>query len=83
MWSLEPGLENTYDWVCSEAGASSTAANAAYVAAIAVAGDSLAKHAVFTMLRMLGAGIRNAALLTMSGEGVYCPTPSNSTAFAC
>ena len=76
-----PGLVNTYDWVCSEAGASSTAADAASVAALAVAGDSHATRAVSTMVRVFGAGLRNAALHMMSGGGVYCPAPCNNTAF--
>jgi glucokinase len=76
-----PGLVNTYDWVCSEAGANSAAADAASVAALAVAGDSHATRAVSAMVRVFGAGLRNAALHMMSGGGVYGPAPCNNTAF--
>jgi len=66
-----PGLVNTYDWVCAEAGVSSAAADPASIAALAVAGDGQAKLAVSVMVRAFGAGLRNAALHMMSGGGVY------------
>jgi glucokinase len=66
-----PGLVNTYDWVCAEAGVASAAADPASIAALAVAGDAHAKRAVAVMVRAFGAGLRNAALHTMAGGGVY------------
>jgi glucokinase len=66
-----PGLLNTYDWVCAEAGIAAAAADPASVAFLAVAGDAHAKRAVAVMVRAFGAGLRNAALHTMSGGGVY------------
>jgi glucokinase len=66
-----PGLVNTYDWACAEAGVSSAAADPAAIAALAATGDPQAKRAVSIMVRVFGAGLRNAALHMMSGGGVY------------
>jgi glucokinase len=62
---------NVYDWVCAEAGVGGAAVDPASIAVLAVAGDAHAKKAVSVMVRAFGAGLRNAALHTMSGGGVY------------